>query len=92
MVRIAGSVPAFGAESDSRLGTNTPPEIVNRRASSIEMGNSLASFRGTVIVYPVKGVGELGMKMVMASPDSGLIDFMVSPVTSPMDQMPFRGY
>jgi len=44
------------------------------------------------MVYPVKGVGELGMNTVIASPEADRIDRMPSPVTRPIDQRPLRGY
>ena len=65
----------------------------NWKAWSMVMFRSMISFLGTLIVYPVTGIGDVGTRILTrGTPADAVISSRLSPVTKPSDQMPLRGY
>ena len=53
----------------------------------------MVALLGTVTVNPVAGIGDVGTNTdTIGSPVTCLMSSMPSPVTKPIDQIPFRGY
>ncbi len=95
-VRRLSSIAAetSAVSSDNSLsGITTPQLTTNCRASSTAISRSMASLLRTVIVNPVPGIGDVGIStLITGSWAASRMLNILSPVTKPNDQMPFRGY